>query len=64
MTNHKYRVGQALAFDAGPAVHAQVPGLYEVTRLMPTDGAELQYRVRGQAGGPERVVRESQLRHP
>ncbi len=64
MVPHRFKVGQDLAFNASRAEYEKVTGLYEVTRLLPSDGAELQYRIRNKGGGQERVVRESQLRHP
>lgn len=61
MQTHKFAVGQKLAYSPGRFEHQQTPGLFEVTRLLPADGAEPQYRVRNANSGQERVVRESQL---
>lgn len=61
MQTHKFAVGQKLAFSPGRFEHQQAPGPFEVTRLLPSEGTELQYRVRNANSGQERVVRESQL---
>lgn len=61
MHAHKFAVGQKLSFSPGRFEHQQTPGLFEVTRLLPSEGAELQYRVKNANSGQERVVRESQL---
>jgi hypothetical protein len=65
---HKYKVGQKVRFfpamspvlargDDSVAARER----YEVTRLLPNDGAEFQYRIKGCEGGIERVVRESEI---
>ncbi|HYC03050.1 MAG TPA: hypothetical protein VED40_07145 [Azospirillaceae bacterium] len=65
MEIHKFKLGQSLAFTPGRFEERQAStGLYEVMRLMPTDGLELQYRVKNARDGVERVVRESQLALP
>lgn len=72
MQRHKFKLGDSLLFApehlnlfAPVRKGAAAPvGLVEVTRFLPSDGREMQYRVKALAGGQERVVRESQLRHP
>lgn len=61
MQAHKFAVGQKLAFSPSRFEHQQAPGPFEVTRLLPAEGADLQYRVKHAGNGQERVVRESQL---
>lgn len=61
MQMHKFTVGQKLAFSPGRFEHHQALGPVEVTRLLPAEGPELQYRVKNLGSGHERVVRESQL---
>jgi hypothetical protein len=36
-------------------------GDYRIERLLPFEGGEFQYRLKPLGGGPERVVRESQI---
>ena len=59
---HKFQIGQMVAYSPGifslPA--HEMP--YEVTRLLPSDGAENQYRIKSVSEPHERIARESQLR--
>ena len=64
MHAHKFKVGQSLVFSPARYEYQQVAGLFEVMRLLPSEGAEPQYRVKETGSGQERVARESQLRHP
>jgi hypothetical protein len=62
MVPHAFAVGQRVIFTPGRN-DANVPrGAYIVTRLMPLEGIEQQYRVKSAGDAHERVVRESQLR--
>jgi hypothetical protein len=62
MAPHAFAVGQRVILAPGRG-DANVPrGTYVVTRLMPFEGVEQQYRVKSAADAHERVVRESQLR--
>jgi len=64
MYTHKFKVGQNLVFSPSRYERQPTPGLFEVTRLLPLEGVEFQYRVRSSSNGQERVVRESQLHKP
>lgn len=62
MAPHAFAVGQRVIFAPGRQ-DANVPrGAYTVTRLLPLDNGEQQYRVKSAGDTHERVVRESQLR--
>ncbi len=61
MQTHKFAIGQKLSFSPGRFEHERTPSLFEVTRLLPAEGTDLQYRVKNMSSGQERVVRESQL---
>jgi hypothetical protein len=62
MVSHAFTVGQRVIFTPGRD-DANVPrGAYVITRLMPFEGVEQQYRVKSAADAHERVARESQLR--
>ena len=54
--SHRYDVGVHVAYRDGPG-----SGLYRVTRLLPDGGQGLQYRIRSDRDGQERVVVESTL---
>ncbi|MFV3130844.1 hypothetical protein [Niveispirillum sp. KHB5.9] len=62
--HHKFKIGQNLNFHPGLQGFVIPPGLFTVSSLLPSDGNELQYRVRNVGSGQERIVRESQLRLP
>ncbi len=58
---HKFSIGQTVAFQApGRGVQAAI-GTYEVTRLLPSDGEVLQYRIKSLRESHERIAREDQL---
>ena len=62
MPPHGFSVGQIVELVPGK-YDGNIPrGAYAVTRLLPNDGSDREYRVRSQQDGHERVVRESQLR--
>jgi hypothetical protein len=54
---HKFDVGLRVLYPNGPG-----SGLYRVTGRLPDGGQGLQYRIRGDRDGQERVVIESALR--
>jgi len=62
MTPHKFAVGDRVEFLPG-RYDGNVPrGTYTVARLLPSESAENQYRVKSVRDNHERVVRETQLR--
>jgi hypothetical protein len=58
---HKYQVGETVYFTASNVARPAAGGLYEIIKLLPTDGDDCQYRIRNSAEAFERVARESQL---
>jgi len=61
MTTHKFAVGQALHFSPGPGEDSKSKGRYKVVRQLPETGNMLQYRIKNEIDGQERVVREDQI---
>ncbi|PKU24747.1 hypothetical protein CWS72_10100 [Telmatospirillum siberiense] len=61
MLVHRYKVGQVLHYSPGIFEAVAWQGLYRVVRLLPAEGGDNQYRLKNEADGHERVVRESQL---
>ena len=61
MTTHKFAVGQALHFSPGPGEDRKSKGRYKVVRQLPETGNMLQYRIKSETDGQERVVREDQV---
>jgi hypothetical protein len=62
MTTHKFVVGQTVRFSPDrDQEHGIKGGLFKIVRLLPETGNVLQYRVKRETDGHERVVREDQL---
>jgi hypothetical protein len=61
MAYHKFKVGQLVDFAPSRPGVATPGRQYEVIRLLPADGGELQYRVKSKSEPFERVARESEL---
>jgi hypothetical protein len=61
MTMHKFTVGQTVHFSPDRQQIRSGQGWFEIVRLLPELGTMLQYRVKSQLDGHERVVREDQL---
>jgi hypothetical protein len=61
MSEHKFRVGQAVEFFPDPGVDRASRGRYTIVRLLPLEGNTPQYRVKNTADGHERMARETQL---
>ncbi len=61
MACHKFKVGQLVDFAPSRPGVATPGRLYEIIRLLPADGGELQYRVKSKSETFERVARESEL---
>jgi hypothetical protein len=59
MATHKFAVGQALHFSPGIGGDSK-QGRYKVVRQLPETGGVLQYRIKNEIDGHERVVREDQ----
>lgn len=62
MAMHKYRVGERVEYVRGSAYGTASPGTYTITRCMPADSADPQYRVKSAGETHERTMKESQLR--
>ena len=60
MATHKFAVGQALYFSPGVGGESK-KGRYKVVRQLPETGNMLQYRIKSEMDGQERVVREDQI---
>ena len=63
MTTHKFAVGEEVAFSPDRDQQQQYTQgeLFRIVRLLPEAGGALQYRVKSEVNGRERVVREDQL---
>jgi hypothetical protein len=61
LQEHKFRIGQTVYFTSRPIGHMAANSTYEVVKLLPSDGADYQYRIKNSNEAFERVARESQL---
>ena len=61
MNAHKFAIGQAVLFSPDRRQASPLRGRFKIVRLLPESDGVLQYRVKGQTDGLERVVREDQL---
>jgi len=62
MSAHKFTIGQTVLFAPDRHQLGSARGRFKVVRLLPEEAANIvQYRVKSQADGHERIVREDQL---
>jgi len=61
MTRHIYSVGQQVSFVGRVVTYLRRAGVFSITKLLPPVGAELQYRVKSEHEGHERVASEHEL---
>ena len=61
MSAHKFAVGQTVRFSPDRYPGGAGPGAFKIVRLLPEAASILQYRVKSQLDGHERVVREDQF---
>ena len=62
MSEHKFRVGQAVEFSPEPGVDRGSRGGYTIVNLPPPDERSTpQYRLKNAADGHERIAQETQL---
>jgi hypothetical protein len=61
MSSHKFAVGQAVRFSPDRQQQAIRAERFKVVRLLPEADNQLQYRIKCERDGHERVVREDQL---
>ena len=60
MPSHKFHIGESVMLK--PAVSRNVPGgVYEVTKQLPHNGREYEYRIKSANEEHERIVGEREL---
>jgi hypothetical protein len=60
MPSHKFRIGETVILR--PSANRNVPGgVYEVTKQLPHNGHEFEYRIKSSNELHERVAQESEL---
>src|SRR5262245_14878080 len=63
LKEHKFQIGEIVYFTSRPIGHMVANSTYEVVKLLPSDGADYQYRIKNANEAFERVARESQLEY-
>jgi hypothetical protein len=59
--HHRFRIGQRVRFTRGFPYRNAADGEYEVTRQLPGNNGEYEYRIKSMREPHERVVKESEL---
>ena len=58
---HKFKVGETVRFTSNVMRRFGATGRFLVIKLLPSEGGELQYRIKNVTEPHERVAKESQL---
>ena len=58
---HKFKVGETVRFTSNVMRRFGATGRFLVVKLLPSEGGELQYRIKNATEPHERVAKESQL---
>ena len=59
MSGHKYQIGQLVNYlSREPA-----SGVYQIARLLPSEGGAFQYRIKNTNESHERIAKEHELRN-
>ena len=61
VSDHKFKIGQSVNYTSGPFGAGIATGVYKITRLLPPEGSDFQYKIKSTAEPHERVAKESQL---
>ncbi len=61
MKEHKYQIGQTVYFTSRPIGHMAANSTFRIVKLLPSEGDDHQYRIKGTNEAFERVAKESQL---
>lgn len=61
MTSHKFKIGQSVNYTSGPFGAGSASGVYQITKLLPPEGDDFQYKIKSATEPHERVAKESQL---
>ncbi|KAB2914580.1 MAG: hypothetical protein F9K29_14555 [Hyphomicrobiaceae bacterium] len=61
MARHKFKIGQTVTFTPPRMTYAASSREYTIVRLLPSEGNDCQYRIKGVAEPFERIARESEL---
>ena len=57
MSGHKFKIGQLVNYHG----RERAPGVYQITQLLPPEGATFQYRIKSRKEPHERAAKEYEL---
>ena len=63
MPHHKFKLGELVEFMPDKLQRNALSGSYKITRLLPLEGSDHQYRIKNILEPYERMAKESQLTH-
>ncbi len=58
---HRYKVGESVHYTSNVMRRFGATGNFRIVKLLPSEGDELQYRIKSATEPHERVAKESQL---
>jgi hypothetical protein len=61
LSDHRFKVGQSVNFSSGFGRKPGYGSIYKITHLLPSEGAELLYRIKSANEPHERVAKEVEL---
>lgn len=61
MSEHKYKVGQTVTFAPGRSSMQAWSSRYTIIKLLPPEGGQNQYRIKGVSEVFERMAKETDL---
>lgn len=61
MPRHKFKLGQSVEYLPNKLQMRPSSGSYKITRLLPIEGRDHQYRIKNGSEPYERIAQESQL---
>ena len=61
MAVHKFKVGQVVHFDPGRSSMVATAREYKIVQLLPPEGGQNQYRIKGNSETFERMASENYL---
>jgi hypothetical protein len=61
---HKFKVGATVQFHPSARDHYAARGMYVVTKQLPENNGELEYRIKNPNEPHQRIARESELSPP
>ena len=64
MAVHKFKVGQTVDFSPGRGTMASMSRLYKIVQLLPPEGGQFLYRIKGNSEPFERIAGERDLSTP